>query len=550
MKSTSIVLLIFIISLASCTPHYDVIIRNGFVYDGSGLPPYQSDLGIRGEKIHLIGDLKGERGKLEIDAKGMAVSPGFINMLSWANNSLIEDGRSMSDIKQGVTLEVFGEGISMGPLNDSMKLARKGAQWTTLGEYLDFLVKRGVSANVASFVGATTVRIHVLGYENRKPDPEELKKMQNLVSNAMEEGALGLGTSLIYPPAFFADTDELIALAKTASAYNGMYISHLRSEGNGFLKAVDELITIAHQAEIDAEIYHLKAAGINNWKTLDKVLEKIDSANKAGLNITANMYTYIAASTGLDATLPPWVQEGGKKEWLARMCLPEIKEKIIKEMNEPGDTWENFYQMSGSPENIVLVEFSEDSLNYLSGKNLAEIAALRNSNPEETIIDLILDNGDDIAAIYFLMSEDNIEKEIKLPYMSFGSDAGSFAAEGKRLESNTHPRAYGNFSRVLSKYVREKNYLSLEEAIRKMTFLPAQKLKIKERGRLAPGYFADVLVFDPETIKDHATFENPHQYATGMVHVFVNGKQVLKDGSHTGAMPGMVVRGPGYKLYQ
>lgn len=546
-QNNTIGYLILLILFASCSPTYDVIIRNGNIYDGSGLLAYKADLGIKDNKIAFIGKLKSEKAKVEVDATGMAVSPGFINMLSWANNSLLEDGRSMSDIKQGVTLEVFGEGASMGPLNDKMKLARGGTEWTTLGEYLEHLVQKGVSTNVASFVGATTVRINVLGYDNRRPNAEELTKMQDLVREAMEEGAMGLGSSLIYPPAFFASTEELIALAKAASEYNGMYISHLRSEGNAFLQAVDELLTIADEAEIDAEIYHLKAAGKNNWHKLEQVIAKIDSANKAGLKITTNMYTYTAASTGLDATLPPWVQEGGKEAWLERMRLPEIRERLIAEVNEASDSWENFYLMAGGSENIMLAQFDEDSLSYLAGKSLKEISEIRQSTPVETIIDLILDNGGDISTIYFLMSEDNIEKKIKLPYMTFGSDGGSFAAEGKTLESSTHPRAYGNFSRVLGKYVRENKSLTLEEAIRKMTSLAAQKLKISDRGRLAPGFFADIVIFDPETIADQATFDNPHQYANGVLHVFVNGVQVLKDGQHTGQMPGMVVRGPGYK---
>lgn len=546
-KLLRFILLVFS-ALTCCKPAYDVIISNGNIYDGSGLPAYKADLGIKADKIVAIGDLGKEKAKTNIDAAGLAVSPGFINMLSWANRPLLKDGRSMSDIKQGVTLEVFGEGSSMGPLNSNMKNEMKEAQWTTLGGYLDYLVQQGVSTNVASFVGATTVRIHVLGYENRKPDAAELHQMQELVRQAMQEGAMGLGTSLIYPPAFYADTEELIALAEAAAEYDGMYISHLRSEGNAFLEAVDEFMTIANRAGIDAEIYHLKAAGKNNWHKLDQVLQKIDSARAAGLTVAANMYTYPAASTGLDATLPPWVQEGGKEAWLKRLRTPEVRQKVLDEMRSPSNTWENFYQMAGTAENIMLVGFDRDSLNHLVGKTLAEIAFNRNADPAETIIDLILANGGDIDAIYFLMSEENVEKQIQLTYMSFGSDAGSIAAEGKSLESSTHPRTYGNFARLLAKYVREKNLISLEEAVMKMTALPARKLKIGNRGRLAPGYYADVLVFDPAEIQDKATFENPHQYATGMLHVFVNGMQVLKNGTHTGATPGMVVRGPGYKI--
>ena len=542
----SLFMLALLAGFTSCAPSYDVIIRNGNVYDGSGLPAYQADLGIKENKIVTVGNLSKEKAKKEIDATGFAVSPGFINMLSWAARSLLADGRSMSDIKQGVTLEIFGEGSSMGPLSDSMKMDRTEVPWTTLGESLDYMVHEGVSPNVASFVGAATIRINVLGYDDRAPDVEELNQMKDLVREAMREGAMGVGTSLIYPPAFFADTDELVALAEAASEYDGMYISHMRSEGNSVLKAVDELITIADKADIAAEIYHLKVAGKDNWHKLDTILAKIDSANKAGLTITANMYTYTAASTGLDASLPPWVQEGGKEKYLERLRTPEVREKLLAEMNAESNDWENFYQMSGSPENIILVGFDQDSLNYLVGKTLAEIAMLKNADPAEVILDLILHNDGDISSIFFLMSEENVAKQVRLPYMSFGSDGGSEAAEGKNLESSTHPRTYGNFSRLLAKYVREENLLSLEEAVMKMTALSARKLKIENRGRIAPGYYADVLVFDPAIVQDQATFEKPHQYATGMVHVFVNGVQVLKNGQHTGAMPGMVVRGPGY----
>ncbi len=533
--------------MASCAPSYSVLIRNGTIIDGSGLPGYRADLGIIDDKIVAIGDLAGKTGKTEIDAEGMTLSPGFINVLSWAGNSLRSDGRSMSDIKQGVTLEIFGEGASLGPLNESMKAAQNNARWTTLGEALDYMVEKGVSPNIASFVGATTIRINVLGYDDKKPTAEELAQMQNLVRQAMEEGAMGLGTSLIYPPAFFADTEELTALAQAAGEYDGMYISHLRSEGNNFLQAVDELITIAEQADVDAEIYHLKAAGVNNWPKLDSVIARIDAANRRGTNITANMYTYPAASTGLDACLPPWVQEGGKEKWLERMRDPQVRERLLAAIKSDAQDWENFYTMAGSPENIILVNFSQDSLKYMAGKSLAEIAALQGADPAALIIDLILRNNGDIGAIFFLMSEENVEKKVKLPYMSFGSDAGSYAAEGNTLLSGTHPRAYGNFARVIAKYVMEHQLIPLEEAIYKMSALPAQKLKIKDRGRLAPGYYADVLIFDPTQVNDPATFEKPHQYATGMEHVFVNGEQVLRNGEHTGAMPGMVVRGPGYK---
>lgn len=532
-------------SLFSACSSYDVIIRSGTVVDGSGKPAYQADVGIQGDRIQKIGDLSGKKAPKEIDATGLVVSPGFINTLSWAYNALLTDGRSMSDIKQGVTLEIFGEGSSPGPLNAAMKKG-KNLPWTTLGEALNHVEKKGMSPNVASFVGATTVRIHELGYANRQPTPAELIHMQELVRQAMREGALGLGSSLIYAPAFFAQTEELIALSQAASEYNGVYISHLRSEGDAFLEALDELLTIARAAHIPAEIYHLKAAGEHNWHKLDLALAKIDSARKAGLDITANMYSYTAASTGLDACMPPWVQEGGTDSWLARLQDPAVREKVLAQMRTPANNWENFFLASGSPDNILVVGFDQDSLRHLTGKSLTEVAAMRNTSPEETILDLVIANGGDVQSVYFLMAEENVKKQLKLPYISFGSDAGSLAAEGKTLQFSTHPRAYGNVARVLGKYVREEKVLPLEEAVRKLSALPAEKLHLRERGKLQKGYFADVVLFDPNKIADKATFEEPHQYAEGVIHVFVNGTQVLKDGEHTGAMPGRVVRGPGY----
>ena len=556
---TRIALLPALALLAACgaggTPEYDVVIRNGTIYDGSGNPPIRGDVAIEGDSIVAVGDIRGGRGEIEIDATGMAVTPGFINMLSWANVSLIEDGRSQSDIRQGVTLEIFGEGSSMGPLNEEMKrqmVERQGdikydVAWTTLGEYLDHLVERGVSTNVASFVGATTVRIHEIGYEDRPPTPEELERMKDLVRQAMEEGALGVGSSLIYAPAFYARTDELVALASAAGEYGGMYISHMRSEGNRLLEAVDEVIEIARRANVPAEIYHLKAAGESNWGKIDEVIEKIEAARAEGLRITADMYTYTAASTGLDATMPPWVQEGGHEAWVRRLQDPEIRRRVAREMRTPTDAWENFYLAAGSPDRILLVGFRQDSLKYLTGKTLAEVAAMRGTDPVETAMDLVVQDDSDVSTVYFLMSEENVRKQIALPWMSFGSDAGSLANEGVFLRSSTHPRAYGNFARLLGKYVRDEQVIPLHEAVRKLSALPAENLGIQRRGRLAPGYFADVVVFDPIAIRDNATFEEPHQYATGVLHVFVNGVQVLRDGEHTGATPGRVVRGPGWK---
>lgn len=552
---TSTVILFGLFLLSSSNSNYDIIIRNGVVYDGSNSPPKYIDVGIINDTIAAIGDLKNKSASQIIDAKGMVVSPGFINMLSWATESLIHDPRSMSDIKQGITLEVFGEGWSMGPLNEQMKkdeLATQGdikfdIPWNSLGEYLDHLETKGVTPNVASFVGATTLRIYTIGYDNRPPTSEELDSMKLLAKQAMEEGALGIGSSLIYAPAFYATTDELVELCKVASLYGGMYISHIRSEGNKFLESVEELINISKRANLPAEIYHLKAAGKSNWVKMDKALKRISDARKEGLNITTDMYTYPAGATGLDASMPPWVQEGGYKKWVERLKNPETRNKVINEMKSPADEWENLYFSAGSSDNILLIGFREDSLKYLTGKTLSEVSRIRNLSPEETAISLVIDDGSRVGTVYFLMSEENIKKQIKFPWMSFGSDAGSLAPEGDFLKSSSHPRAYGNFSRLLGKYVRDEKVISLQEAIYKLTSLPATNLKIKKRGLLKPGYFADVVIFDPKKIQDHATFENPHQLSTGVEHVFVNGTQVLNNGNHTGKFPGRVVRGPGWK---
>ena len=555
MKLTLKALLLFVI-LSGCTApeSYDVLIKNGQIADGSGKPLYTGDIGINADTIAAIGTLKNATGKVEIDATGLVVAPGFINMLSWATESLIEDGRSQSDIRQGVTLEVFGEGWSMGPLSESLKQEMPTSQgeikydidWTTLDEYLQSLVKRGISPNVASFIGATTVRINHIGYEDRAPTDEEMISMKAMVRQAMEEGALGVGSSLIYAPAFYSSTEELIELCKVASQYDGMYISHMRSEGNRILESIDELLKIANDANIRAEIYHLKMGGKNNWNKYDAVVEKIDSARAAGLHITTDMYTYTAGSTGLDASMPPWVQEGGYEKWAERLKDPEIRKRVYREMTTETDEWENLMYAAGTADNLLLVGFKNDSLRHYVGKTLSEVAKIHGKSPEETAMDLVIADGSRVGTTYFLMSEDNVKKQIALPYMSFGSDAGSMAPEGVFLESSTHPRAYGNFARVLGKYVRDEKIISLEEAIRKLTSLPASNLKIKKRGSLVEGNFADIAIFNPETIQDHATFAEPHQLATGMVHVLVNGEQVLKDGEHTGALPGQVVRGPGW----
>lgn len=538
----------------STTNEYQIIIRDGLVYDGSGMPPVETDLGITGDRITAIGKLERATAEQTIDANGLAVAPGFINMLSWATVSLLEDGRSQSDIRQGVTLEVFGEGWSMGPLTDDMRAEsieqqgdiRYDIPWTTLGEYLEHLESRGISTNIASFIGATTVRIHVIGRDDRPPTESELSEMQNLVRQAMREGALGVGSSLIYAPAFYADTAELTALVSAAAESGGSYISHMRSEGNRLLEAVDELISIAEDSGAAAEIYHLKAAGQNNWDKLPQVFDKVNAARAAGLDIRANMYTYTAGATGLYAAMPPWVQEGGHDAWVERLQDPAIRARLIEEMRTPTDEWENLYLATGGPENVILIDFRSEALKPLTGKTLAEVMTMRGTGAEETMMDLVIEDDSRVGAVFFLMSEDNVEAKIAQPWMGFGSDEGSYTNEGVFLKSSAHPRAYGTFARLLGHYVRERQIISLSEAIRRLTSQPAQNLKIRDRGQLKPGYFADIVIFDPQTIADHATYAEPHQYATGMQHVIVNGEVVLRDGEHTGARPGRVVRGPGW----
>lgn len=544
------------LSLTACTsePDVDVILRGGTLYDGSGSPGVVGDVAIQGDSIVAVGDVGSLRGAAELDVTGLAVAPGFVNMLSWATESLLEDGTGQSDLRQGVTLEVFGEGESMGPLNEAMKADMVRFQgdlkfdvtWTTLGEYLETLERKGVAMNVASFVGATTVRIHELGYDDRPPTPEELARMQELVRQAMREGALGVGSSLIYAPAFYADTPELIALMEAAAEHGGSYISHMRSEGNRLLESVDELIGIARATGAPAEIYHLKAAGQANWPKMDELIARVEAARAEGLQITADMYTYTAGATGLDAAMPPWVQEGGYDAWAERMKDPAVRARVIREMRTPTDEWENLLLAAGTPDRVLLVGFKADSLKHLTGKTLAEAAALYGTSPEEAAVDLVIKDGSRVGTVYFMMSEENLTKQIALPWVSFDSDAGALAVREPYTLSNPHPRAYGNFARVLGKYVREEQALTLEEAVRKLSALPAGNLKLARRGMLRPGYFADVVVFDPATVTDHATFESPHQYATGVRHVFVNGGHALADGEPTGVMAGRVVRGAGW----
>jgi N-acyl-D-amino-acid deacylase len=541
--------------LAACSsgPQYDVIVRGGTIYDGSGSPGAVADLAIQGDTIAAIGDLSNASAPTVIDAAGLAIAPGFINMMCWSNESLIEDGRSQSDIRQGVTLEVMGEGSSMGPLNDAMKQDMRDGQgdikydiaWTTLGEYMQYLEKRGVSPNVASFIGAATPRIHVIGYDDRPPTDDELEEMRELVRQAMQEGAMGMASSLVYPPGFFAKTEELIALAEIAAEYDGLYASHLRSEGTALVEAVDELIRIAREAGIRAEIYHLKAAGKPNWPKLDEVIANVEKARAEGLDITADIYTYPAGATGLNASMPPWVQDGGFDASIQRMKDPETRKRIAREMNEWSGEWENMYLQAGGADGVLLASFKNDALKPLTGKRLSEVAKMRGKSPEETAMDLIIEDDSRVGTIYFSQSEDNLRKKIQLPWVSFCSDSASIAPEGVFLKSNVHPRAYGSFARVLGMFTRDEKLLTLEQAVRKLAALPAETLKLDRRGMLKEGYFADVVVFDPAKIQDHATFEKPHQYATGMVHVFVNGGHVLKDGEHTGAKPGRFLRGPG-----
>jgi N-acyl-D-amino-acid deacylase len=532
---------------------FDVVIKDGTVYDGTGAEPKQTDVAIRGDRIAGIGDFKTAHAKTVINAKGLAVAPGFINMLSWSTESLIQDGRSQSEIRQGVTTEIMGEGESMGPVNDRVREHKIRQQtdikyditWNTLAEYLQYLEKRGVSCNVASFIGATTIREYVIGFEDKAPTPEQLDQMRELVRKEMEAGALGIGTSLIYPPAFYAKTEELIELCKVAAKYQGKYISHMRSEGNRLLEALDELIRISRAANIPAEVYHIKVSGRQNWPKIDDLLSRIEAAQKEGLKITADMYTYTAGGTGLDASLPPWTEDGGYPALFKRLRDPATREKIKAEVQKPTDAWEDLYLDAGGPEHILLAQFKSERLKPLIGKTLAEVAKMRGKDPIDTAMDLIAEDESRIGTLYFIMSEDNVKKEFAKPWISFGSDEASQAPEGVFLKSNPHPRAYGNFARVLGKYVRDEKVIPMQEAVRRLSGLPATNLGLDHRGFLKEGMFADVVAFDPTTIADRATYEKPHQYAVGVKHVFVNGVQVLKDGEHTGSKPGRALWGPG-----
>jgi N-acyl-D-amino-acid deacylase len=532
---------------------FDVVIRGGTVYDGAGEEGRRADVGIRGDRIEAVGDLSKAAALRAVDASGLAVAPGFINMLSWSTDSLIVDGKSQSELRQGITTQIFGEGFSMGPLNEKLRKYLESQQtdfkyeipWTTLSEYLAYLEKRGISQNVASYVGATTLRTYVIGFDKRPPTPSELDQMRELARKEMEAGALGIGSALIYAPGNYASTEELIELCKVAAKYKGKYISHMRSEADALLEAVDELIRISREAGLPAEIYHLKAAGKANWPKMDQVIAKVEAARKAGLKVSANMYTYTAGATSLDACVPPWAHDGGDEKLLERLKDPATRAKIAAQMREPGKDWENLCLLTGGPENVLLAEFGPDEMKPLTGKTLADVSKMRGKDWVDTALDLVVESNVGVGSIFFLISEDNIKKQIALPWVSFGSDAGSEAPEGVFLKSNPHPRAYGTFARVLGKYVRDEKALTLTDAIRKLSSLPATNLGLDRRGFLKPGMFADVVVFDPATIADRATYEKPQQYAVGVRQVFVNGVQVLKDGEPTGSPAGRALKGPG-----
>ncbi len=551
-----LICLIFVCALiTSCsTKQYDTIIRNGLVYDGNGGEPIKADIAIQNDTIAFIGDLSKASAKNEVDAKGLAVAPGFINMMGHSEESLFHDGRAQSDIRQGVTTEIFGE-LSFGPLNAKMKKEMQEGQadikykveWNTLGEYMQVLEKKGIAPNIATFVGSGAVRQYIIGEANVAPTPAQLDSMKLLVDQAMQEGALGLTNALIYPVDFFAKTDELIALAKEASKYGGTYSSHMRSEGNHLLEAVEELITISKEANLPAEIFHLKAAGKNNWGKMDSVIKRVERARKEGLDITADMYTYLAGATGMTSAFPPTLQDGGFGKLRERLQDPKIRKEMAVAMNTNAQDWENLYNGAGGAEHILLLGFKQDSLKKYTGKTLAEVAKLRNKSPEETAMDLIVQDSTRVGVAYFLMNEDNVKKQVALPWVSFGSDEGSYTTEGVFLKSNAHPRAYGNFTRVIGHYVRDEKVLTLQAAIQKLANVPAKHLKLQKRGELKTGYFADIIVFDPAKVKDNSTYEKPHQYADGMVDVFVNGIGVFKNGEPTGIAAGRFVKGPGYK---
>jgi N-acyl-D-amino-acid deacylase len=537
------------------TDSFDLVLKGGTVFDGSGKPGFVSDVGVRGDRVVAVGDLSKATAKKTVDVHGKVVAPGFINVLAHSEESLIADGRSQGEIREGVTLEIMGEGGSMGPLNDSMKAEalkqeadiKYPIDWTTLGEYLAGLERKGISTNVASLVGAATIRTHELGYANKQATPEQMERMKALVQQAMEEGALGVGSALIYVPGSFASTEEVIELCKVAARYDGVYATHMRSEGDRFLEAIDETVRIAREAGIRAEIFHLKAAGESNWPKMAQGIERIEAARRSGVKLTADMYPYTAGATGLDAAMPPWVQEGGLDAWVERLKQPDVRKRVAAEMRTRSPEWENLYLAAGSADRLLLIAFKNPALKPLTGKSLAEVAKMRGKSPEETAMDLVVEDHTRVGTAYFLMSEDNVRLGLKQPWVSIGSDEASMAPEGVFLLQNPHPRAYGAFARFLGHYARDEKVTTPEDAVRRMTQLPAETFGVKDRGCLRSGCFADLVVFDLAKVQDLATFQKPHQYSTGVVDVFVNGVQVLANGEHTGAKPGRFVRGPGYR---
>ncbi len=543
------------LAFARRTGRYDVVVRGGTLFDGLGGAPVEADLGVAAGRIAAIGKLGAARGAVEIDARGAAVAPGFVNRRSWSTESLIEDGRSQGGIRQGVTLEVMGEGNSMGPLNAEMKARALREQadihypigWTSLADYLGFLERKGVSTNVASFIGAGTLRVHEVGYDDVRASPAQIARMQALVRAEMKAGALGIGSSLIYAPSSFADTDELVALTAAAKEHGGSYISHIRNESDHYFDALAELLEIGRRTGARVQMYHMKLSGRDNWGKQDESLARLNAARGSGIDVSANCYTYTAAATGLDASMPLWVQQGGRDKWIERLKDPATRARVLAEMRAPPVGWDNTYRNAGSPENVLLLGFDNPALKPLTGKTLAEVARMRGTSPEDTMIDLVIEDGSRVDTAYFTMSEDNLKRNLAWDWTMLGSDAASMAPEGKFLLRSTHPRAYGTFARFLGRYVREAKVMSLAEGIRRLTSLPARQMGLRGRGRLAPGYAADVVVFDPARIQDHATFDKPHQYATGVSDVLVNGRAVLRGGDHTGATPGRFVKGPGWR---
>jgi N-acyl-D-amino-acid deacylase len=537
----------FLLSVSCKQQEFDILISGGLVYDGFGEDPYIADIGISGDTIVSIGDLKNSKATRIIVANRKIVCPGFINVLSQAGEDLLKDGRGLSDLYQGVTTQIIGEGVSMAPLNDIMQKDWDYPYWKTFHEFLEYYGKQPITQNIGSLVGATTIRIYVLGYDSLQPNVQQLKQMEGLVSQAMEAGALGVSSALIYSPARYASTYELTAMAKVAQRYGGIYASHIRSEGNQLIEALDEFFLILRESGGRGEIHHLKVLGRNNWHNLDRVTQKIDSAIQSGLLVSANMYTYTAASTGLNACFPPWSKEGGNDKWLDRLQDHKLRKKIIAAISKDSRGWENFYMASGDPENILVTSFANKALNNLTGKNIKQISKAWNCSPEETIIELVLKNNGDVNAVYFLMDEKNIQQKVQLSYMTFGSDSHALSINAEQTPTKPHPRTYGNFSRLLEKYVGKLQLLSLEKAIKRLTLQPALNYGLEKRGALVEGWFADIIVLDKNNIKENATYLSPHQYSSGTEYVIINGEEVFNQEGHTGKYPGQVLRGPGHR---